>query len=68
MKQDIFIRHIETIAPLKGACSWDCSGLQVSSTRDVIRTCVVALDLTVDVITYALSINADMIITHHPLS
>ena len=68
MKQDIFIQHIETIAPLKGACSWDCSGLQVSSTRDVIRTCVVALDLTIDVITYALSINADIIITHHPLS
>ena len=68
MKQNIFIQHIEAIAPLKGACSWDCSGLQVMSTREAIHTCVVSLDLTADVLEYAISINADIIISHHPLS
>lgn len=68
MKHNIFIQHIEAIAPLKGACSWDSSGIQVQSTRQYIHRCLVALDLTIDVLTYAISIDADIIITHHPLS
>lgn len=68
MEQDIFIKHIEALAPLKGACSWDCSGIQIMSNRQSVHRCLVALDVTVDVIEYAVSIGADIIITHHPLS
>lgn len=68
MKQRSFIEKIESIAPLKGACSWDSSGLQIISEKDDVTTCVVVLDLTIESIDYALSCNADIIIAHHPLS
>lgn len=59
---------IEKIAPLKGAASWDKSGLQVACRHTEVRRLAVALDPVPATIERALDEGADFILTHHPLS
>ena len=59
---------VEKIAPLKGAASWDRSGLQVACRHTEVRRLAVALDPVPATIERALEGGADFILTHHPLS
>ena len=59
---------IESIAPPYLAEEWDNSGFQIRCCRDgQIRRILVSLEISDDVISEAIGIHADMIITHHPL-
>lgn len=59
---------IEKTAPLYGAAKWDLSGLQVASTRKYVFHLAVCLDPLPKTINQAISLGADCVLSHHPLS
>lgn len=46
---------------------WDNSGLQIGDLGNDINNIMLTLDISREVVDYAVSCNADLIITHHPL-
>jgi dinuclear metal center YbgI/SA1388 family protein len=62
------ISMIESVADPALAEEWDPSGVQVAATRRKIFRLAVALDPTPDVLGRAIAWEADLILTHHPLS
>ncbi len=58
---------IDEIAPFSLAEKWDNPGLQIGSPDMVFSKILVALDPTMETLKMALSVNAQVIITHHPL-
>lgn len=61
------IGYVEEIAPINLKEDFDNVGLIVGSDKSNIKNVLVALDCTKKVIEEAKSINADLILTHHPL-
>ena len=61
------VAALESWAPLGTAASWDNSGLQVGNADRRIRVGIVALDLVPMVVEEAIQLNAELIVTHHPL-
>lgn len=62
------IAAIEKLAPPLLQAPWDCSGLQVASSRREIRKMAICLDAVPDLVEKALSTGCDFILSHHPLS
>lgn len=60
------IEVIEKIAPVPMQESYDNSGLLVGNREDAIKGALISLDLTEEVIDEAISLNYNLIITHHP--
>ncbi len=67
MKCHELIKILENKAPLYLAENWDNPGLLVGRVNRDIKTALIALDVTNDVIDEAINLKADIIITHHPL-
>ncbi len=67
MKAGDIIEVLESVAPPEIQESWDNSGLSVGDTGMEVKSAILALDCTEDVIYEALETGANMIITHHPL-
>ena len=61
------INAIEKIAPLSGAAPWDNSGMQLASRNNAIDTLALCLDPSPASIRRAIQLNAQLLITHHPL-
>ncbi len=61
------MKIVEEMAPLNLAEKWDNSGLQTGQKDWSVKKIVIALDPLCDVVEYACSIDADLLITHHPL-
>jgi dinuclear metal center YbgI/SA1388 family protein len=61
------IRHIEKIAPPHLAEEWDNTGLQINVGSEDIKRVLIALDVTGELIREAEFLNADFIVSHHPL-
>ena len=61
------VTELEAFAPLDLACSWDNSGLQVGWKNAPVQKVLVALDPFEDTIREAISLGAQMLVTHHPL-
>ncbi len=61
-----FTRMMEAIAPLELALDYDNVGLLIGTTRSIHKV-LVALDCTIAVAKEAVSIGADLVLTHHPL-
>ena len=61
------IEIIERTYPKQAAMEWDNVGLLVGRTDKEVKSILVALDLTDDVLTEAIDGQFDMIVTHHPL-
>ncbi len=64
--QDI-LKILEDFAPVNLAESWDNVGLMVGNPEQRVSSILLGLDPTEDLITEAVSSNANVIITHHPL-
>ena len=60
-------RAIESIAPVETQMEWDNSGVQICYGPREIKKILVAMEINNQVVDEALSLNADMILTHHPL-
>ena len=58
---------LDGIAPFDTAEPWDNTGLMVGDTLREVRSVLVALDPSTEVIQEAEKLGADLIITHHPL-
>ena len=58
---------LETQSPLSYALSWDNVGLLAGSEKKEIQKIYIALDAVDSVIDAALSAQADLLLTHHPL-
>lgn len=60
------ISYIEKIAPVSLACEWDNPGLLIGSTENEVKNVVICLDVTREVVDFAVKSNADLILSHHP--
>jgi len=67
MKCKDIITILEQKWPIDYALSWDNVGLLVGSGEKEVKRILVTLDLTDDVLAEAIEMQADMIISHHPL-
>lgn len=67
MKCKDIISLIEKDYPPRYALEWDNVGLLVGSDEKVIKRIYIAVDATDEVIETAVDMQADMLITHHPL-
>ncbi len=61
------MEHLEELSPAKYALEWDNVGLLTGRREKEVRKIYVALDATDEVIEEAIKVQADMLITHHPL-
>lgn len=61
------IEQLESHSPSAYAEEWDNIGLLVGRRDKEVKTIYIALDATDDVIEEAISLGADMLLTHHPL-
>jgi len=61
------IQYIDKLAPLETAMDWDNSGLLIGERDKPVQRILVGLDCTDRTADEAVRLNADMIITHHPL-
>ena len=59
--------YINTISPFDTQKEWDNSGFLIGDFRKEVKNAVIALDCTNEVVEYAESVSADLIITHHPV-
>lgn len=59
--------YINSIAPFDTQEEWDNSGHLAGEFRKEVRRCVLALDATKEVCAFASDIEADLLLTHHPL-
>lgn len=59
--------YIDSFAPYDTACDWDNTGFSAGDINADVKKAVFALDITKKVLDFAESVNADLIITHHPL-
>lgn len=68
MQIEKILEIIESYAPRELALEWDKCGIQVAGSRRDIKKMAVALDPDEKTIKQAVNLNADFILTHHPLS
>lgn len=61
------IQRIESKFPKSFACEWDNVGLLAGNPDKEVKSVYIALDATDEVIEDAISLGADMLLTHHPL-
>lgn len=64
--QDI-IDIIESVAPLRWQEEWDNSGLQVGNRNADIKKVLLTTDITESVVSEAVRLHCELIISHHPL-
>jgi len=67
MKISKLLEAFEQLAPLHMAEEWDNVGMLVGTEEKEVKKIYVALDVTDEVIEDAISKEADLLITHHPL-
>lgn len=58
--------YIEKVAPVSLACEWDNVGLIVGNYDRAVKKIVVCLDLTREVLDFAIEKKANLILSHHP--
>lgn len=67
MKCNDIIKQLQKLAPEELACSWDNVGLLLGRSDKNISKILIALEITDEVVEMAISQQADMVLTHHPM-
>lgn len=67
LKTKEIIKILNEICPEELQAEWDNSGLQLGFSDKPLESVLISLDIDENVIDEAISLKADMIITHHPL-
>ena len=62
-----FYDYLDEIAPFSSAEGWDNSGLLVGGFDRAVERVAVVLDLNTETLEQAISLEVDLIITHHPV-
>lgn len=60
------IRHFEKDCPISLQEEWDNSGIQIDFTEENLSGIVIGLDLSKELVEYAVENNCNFIFTHHP--
>lgn len=66
MKAKDLIEYIESFASLEFQEDWDNSGIQIGDLNQEVSSIVLAMDVTDQVVDYAIDQGANLIISHHP--
>lgn len=61
------LNFLKSEYPLETACDFDNVGLLVGDGESVVSKAVVCLDCDINAVKYAKSVNAELIVTHHPV-
>ncbi len=67
MKCREVIQVLEELAPKAYACEWDNPGLLAGRGDKEVKTVLIAVDATDQVVNLAAERGADLLLTHHPL-
>jgi len=67
MKISDVIEKLEQAFPTELACEWDNVGLLVGDRNREVNNVVTCLDVTEDIITFAKEVEAELIVSHHPV-
>lgn len=67
MKIKEILQTIEQLAPLSLQESWDNSGVQIGDINQEVRSVLLCIDVTEDVLDEAVRLNCNLIISHHPI-
>ncbi len=67
MKLYEIIETIENALPKKYAMSWDNVGLMIGSLEKDIQKVMITLDVTEEVVGFAIDSKCDLIVSHHPM-
>lgn len=67
MKIKDAILQFEEFSPLKLQDDWDNSGLQFGNTDNNLKSIVLSLDFSFELVKYSIKMGANLIITHHPV-
>ncbi|MBR3146518.1 MAG: Nif3-like dinuclear metal center hexameric protein [Eubacterium sp.] len=67
MRKEELIRAIESFCPPDLAEDWDNTGIQIDMGYPEVKRVLTALEITDAVIDEAMNVEADWIVTHHPL-
>ncbi len=67
MKVSDFEKYIEEIAPLRLQEAWDNSGWQLKLKNGEFFKILIGMEVTSQVVSEAIELRADLILTHHPL-
>ena len=59
--------YINSIAPFETQEDWDNSGHLIGDFRGEVKKCVMSLDATKEVCSFAKEVGADLVLTHHPI-
>lgn len=59
--------YINSFAPFSTQEGWDNSGVLIGDRRAEVKKCVVALDVTKEVLDFAVKNSAQLIVSHHPV-
>lgn len=59
--------YINSIAPFDSQEEWDNSGFLIGDFRKEVKTAVLSLDGTKQAVRFAQSVDADLLLTHHPV-
>lgn len=63
---DIF-ENLNELAPVSLKMDFDNVGLLVGNGKNTVKKCLIALDITNEVIDEAISVGAELIVSHHPI-
>lgn len=63
--KDIY-NYIDSIAPFDTQEEWDNSGLLAGDFHSEVKSVVMSLDATKEAVSFARSVNSDLLLTHHP--
>ncbi len=58
---------IDSFAPFNAQCEWDNSGMIVGESFKTVNKIAVVLDITPEAVKAAAEMNADLIVSHHPV-
>lgn len=61
------LNFLKSEYPLENACDFDNVGLLVGDGESIVSKAVVCLDCDINAVKYAKSVNAELIVTHHPV-
>ena len=59
--------YINSIAPFDTQEEWDNAGFLIGDFRKEVKKAVLCLDVTKEVARLAADVNADLILSHHPI-
>ena len=66
-KLSSLVNHFNSLWPESEIADWDRSGLMIGDLSTEVHTVVLSVDVTIDVLSHAKDLGANLILSHHPM-